>query len=747
MASRVAVLTVIAFAGVLVLRAHAQNAATPAPAPAAQSQPGVVMMAPIPDSHSEMVSGQHHIGPHVLNETDYAAFAQAFAAAERGDWPTAQAAASQGKDKIARDLITWRYLLDETSGAIFDEIDGFLRAHPDWPRHDVLLAHAEKAMPDSASANAVLSWFGSRTPVSGFGEIRLGEALMKTGKRQEGIDHIRKGWVEHGYAPADEISILTRHGDLFTPDVHKQRLEYLLWNDDLNGAERQMARVENREEELAEVRIKLLRGAGSPHAIVAKLPESLRNDPGILFDEARALRRQDDNDKAEQLLLRASDSKPAHAFAEQWWGERQLEARQAIKDEKYHVAYRLVSGSHLNSGTDYADAEFLSGWLALQFLKNPAEARDHFERLSAAVATPISKARAQYWLGRTEEALKHKADAWQHYHQAAQYGATFYGQLALTRIDPNPVLHLADTDPDTSALRAAFEADGRTHAMRVLAEMGEDDWLLTFAAHEMLDTPDGPHMELLAELMKQLGNPALSVRAAKQASYNNALMLAYSHPTIDIPTVPGLLKPPEPALTLGITRQESEFDTDVVSHAGALGVMQIMPGGGRETASAHGLRYSVSELTTDPKLNMQIGQAELADYISEWGGSYVLAIASYNAGDGNVRKWINSYDNPRDTGTDPIDWIERIPFGETRNYVQRVLENTQVYRNLLAGSDQKLGILADLYRPRTPDLEPLDYRPYAASEVAPAPKSHGHGGKAKSKKTTHNRAAHKAEDQ
>ncbi len=707
-----------AVAGVIVY-AHAQNAV----APVVQSRPGVVMMAPIPDSHSETISGEHHFGPHVLSDADHAAFVPAFAATDHGDWDAARRLATQGKDNIARDIITWRYLLDETGGASFDEIDRFVREHPDWPRHDALLARAEKAMPESASADSVLTWFGSREPVSGFGDIRLGEALMKTGKRKDGTDRIRKGWSEHSYAPAEEIAILTKHGDLFSPEVHKQRLEYLLWNDDLASAERQMARVDARDERLAEARIKLSRGLGSAHATVEKLPESMRDDPGVLFDEARALRRQGDDNKAEALLIAASGSKAARDYADDWWSERHLEARQAIKDGRYRVAYNLVSENHLDSGSDYADAEFLSGWLALRFLKNEKLARGHFEALAAGVGTPISRARAQYWLGRTEEALDHKAKAWQHYHQAAQNPATFYGQLALARIDENPVLRLAGADPDTAALRARFDADDRTHAMRVLAEMGEDDWLRTFAAHLMLEAPDGPHMKLLAELMLKLGNPALSVRAAKQASYNGALMLSYSHPVIEIPRVPGLSPPPEPALVLGVTRQESEFDTDVVSRAGALGLMQIMPGGARETASAHGLRYNPPGLTSDPQYNMQIGQAQLADFLVKWGGSYILATAAYNAGDSNVRKWIAAFGDPRDAHTDPIDWIELIPFGETRNYVQRVLENTAVYRNRLAGNGQKLTILADLYRPRTPDSSPLRYEPpSSATEEIPVPK-------------------------
>ena len=709
-----------AIAAVFALTVHAQAPAPiPTPAPATPNLSGVRMMAPIPDSGSSGVSysGRHHYGPHVLSDADHAQFMQAFAAADHGDWGNARALAAQGKDKTARDLITWLYLVDETTGASFGEIDSFLRDHLSWPRRDTLYARAEKAMADGMDANSVLTWFGNREPASGFGDVKLGAALIKSGKRKEGIDRIRKGWIENSFAPNDEISILTKYGEHLNSESQSQRLQKLLWSDDRGGAERQMARVEPRDQHIAEARLKLARGLGSPHAVVAKLTESMRDDPGILFDEARAFRRQGDDDRAAETLFLASESKEARDYALAFWPERHIDARNALRDGKYKLAYNLVSNSELSSGSEFADAEFLSGWIALRFLKNEKLARGHFEKLAAGVATPISRARAQYWLGRTEEALGNTAEAADHYHRAAKDSATFYGQLALARIEDHPVLHVSESSPDTSAIRAVFNADDRTQAMRVLAEMGEDDLLRSFATRIMLETPDGPHIKLLADLMLDLGNRALAVRAAKQASYNDAYLMTHLFPVIDVPRVEGLSPSPELALVHALARQESEFDPGAVSSAGALGLMQMMPGSARATAATHGMRYSLSDLTADPKYNMQLGQAHIADFLAEWGGSYVLAIASYNAGDNNVRKWIVSYGDPRTANVDPVDWIEFIPFGETRNYVMRVLENTGVYRNRLAGSDQKLKIIDDLYSPREVDVKVLHYTPRAEGET------------------------------
>lgn len=701
-------------------------AQSPSPAPAATPNlSGVRMMAPIPDSGSDFsYTGRHHFGPRVLGDADHAAFMQAFASAERGDWGNARAYAAQGKDKTARDLITWQYLLDETSGASFDEIDSFLRAHPTWPRRDALFARAEKAMYDGMDGNSVVTWFGSREPVSGFGHVRLGEAMIKTGKRKEGIDRIRKGWIESAFAPNDEITVLTKHGEHFSSEVHKERLHKLLWSDDRGGAERQMARVQPREQHIAEARIKLARGTGSPSAVMAKLPESTRDDPGVLFDAARAYRRQGDSDKAGRTLMRASYSEESRKYALAFWPERHIDARDAIKSGEHTLAYNLVSNSQLKSGPEFVDAEFLSGWIALRFMKNEKRAREHFEKMAAVVGTPISKARAQYWIGRTEEAQGNTAGAAEHYRRAAEYPTAFYGQLALARIEDRPALHLKESTPDTGALRAAFNADDRTQAMRVLAEMGQDDLLRLFATRVMTDAPDGPHIKLLADLLLEVGSRALAVRAAKQASYGEAYLMTHLYPVADIPRVDGLSQHPEPALVLAVARQESEFDPQAVSSAGALGLMQLMPGSARAIASVHGMRYSLSDITTDTKYNMQLGQAHLADFIAEWGGSYVLAAASYNAGDGNVRKWIGTYGDPRSLNVDPVDWIELIPFGETRNYVQRVLENTSVYRNRLAGSDQKLGILADLYRPREVDVKVLHYTARTEHITTPKPSHH-----------------------
>jgi soluble lytic murein transglycosylase len=295
---------------------------------------------------------------------------------------------------------------------------------------------------------------------------------------------------------------------------------------------------------------------------------------------------------------------------------------------------------------------------------------------------------------------------------AAQHSATFYGQLAVAKIASNPVLHVNAVASEPSPVeRAAFEADDRVRAVRLLADFSDRSTMRLFALSIASDPPEPKRLQMLAQLMGASGDPAMSVRVAKNASYSGLNLLSFLHPVMATPQMSR--GAPEPALVLGLARQESEFDPTAVSSAGARGLMQLMPASAKHAASMQGMAYRQNDLTANPSYNMQLGMATLAEYLDRWSGSYVLGIASYNAGPTNVRNWVETFGDPRDPGVDPIDWIESIPFPETRNYVQRVIENLEVYRNRLSNSDQRLGILADLYRPSGVEI--------AAARPVPAP--------------------------
>jgi soluble lytic murein transglycosylase len=668
----------------------------------APGKPGVRMMAPIQDRVPVPVA-KPAIASTIANSGEHELLQQAFAATGR-NWNRARLLAAQAGNPIGKLIIEWRYVLEETSGANFETINAFLNEHPGWPRHDALMIRAEKSMPAVLDPRDVVSWYGNRSPHSGTGMIRLGEALMATGKRDEGVALIRKGWIDYKFSPFDENQIVVAHGDLIRPADQKARLDRLLAREDTVGANRQLRRVDPVTQGVANVRLKIKAGAStaSVKGLLASLPESARNDPELVFEAARALRRRGDDTTAWDLMATTPSSREDLVLPERWAAERGIMARDALKAGKPDLAYQFASTPTLDadSGAAFMDGEFLAGWIALQSLHKPELAHNHFDRLAKGVTYPISVARAHYWLGRTAEAMGAPADALAEYRLAAQHSATFYGQLAVAKITSNPVLHVNAVAWEASpAERAAFEADDRVKAIRLLADFSDRGTMRLFALSIASDPPEPRRLQMLAQLMGTSGDPAMSVRVAKNASYSGLNLLSYLHPVMATPQMQMSGGAPEPALVLGLARQESEFDPTAVSGAGARGLMQLMPASAKHAASMRGMAYRQNDLTANPSYNMQLGMTTLAEYLDRWNGSYVLAIASYNAGPKNVRNWVETYGDPRDPGIDPIDWIESIPFPETRNYVQRVIENLEVYRNRLSNTDQQLGILADLYRP------------------------------------------------
>lgn len=712
----------------LLLGAVAVSAQTSSLPPGLSQQGGVIMMQPIQDyegaDNGLQVSAERHTGRiHFFGGADHDLYSRAFDAADRGDWLAARALAAQGRDSAAKRLIDWRYLLDKNSGASFDEINAFLKASPDWPARDSLFARAEAALDLNMTPAQVIAWFGTRAPASGIGKVRLGEAMIAAGRAAQGRDMIRDAWIKNSFESDQELSIVQKDGALFTPDIDRQRLNNLLWRDDAAGAKRELARVTNEAQQLGNARLMLRSNPSMGEAQASSLPGDLANDPDLLFDRARSARRAASYDQAEALLLRALSQSSDRSHPAKLWAETNILAREALKSQNYRMAYQLVNGTNFQPGDEFSEAEFMAGWIALRFLKDPKAAQPHFQKLEAGVSRPISLARAHYWEGRTYEALGDTANAWEQYRLAAKTPTTFYGQVALARVDATPVLHVVETPLDGAAGKAAFEQEDLVHAMKVLADLGQVSLLRNFALRYEELNPDAQHTALLCQALVDMGFREVALRVAKQASYNNILYLAFTHPVIPVPGYQGPGTGPENAVVLGLIRQETEFDPAAVSGPGARGIMQIMPATAKHSAALAGIPYRPNDLISDPSYNMQLGMAEFGSNLSDWSGSLVISAAAYNAGPTNAKKWLNNNGDPRSPACDPIDWIEQIPFNETRNYVMRVLENTQIYRNRLAGRDQPLRIMADLYAPNPPPAKVLSYTPPPASPVpVPSPK-------------------------
>jgi soluble lytic murein transglycosylase len=526
--------------------------------------------------------------------------------------------------------------------------------------------------------------------------------MIATGKLDVGRSMVQRGWINGSFEPDQELAIVRKDGGLFTPDIDRARLNNLLSSDDAPAAQRELSRVEDDVQKLGEARLAFRSGRAAGERLVAALPANLASDPDLTFDRARAARRAGDNEAAASFLGRAALKDFIRSHPTRWWAEGNLVARGLLQAGDPRAAYGVVSDTGLATGTEFSESEFMAGWIALRFLKSPLQALQHFKKLEAGVSRPISLARAHYWQGRCYEAGGDAQSAVAQYRLAAQAPESFYGQIALARIDATPILHVNDTVLDAAGLHDEFEKDELVRAIRVLADLGQENMVRIFATREQELHPDAGRVKILAQTLVDLGFREVAVRIAKTASYAGLPFLSFTHPVY-----PGPGAAPETAYVLGLIRQETEFDPDSVSHAGARGMMQLMPSSARVDANRAGLPWRPNDLTGDPNYNIQLGMSEFAGDLADWNGSLVLAIASYNAGTGNVKKWVAANGDPRVPSTDPIDWIESIPFSETRNYVQRVLENAQIYRNRLSGRDERLRIMSDLYAPLVPGVKPL----------------------------------------
>jgi soluble lytic murein transglycosylase len=644
-----------------------------------------------------------------LTAPEHDLFTRAFDAATRGDWAAARSLGAQGQNATAKRLLEWRYALDRNSGATFAEIDAVIRGTESkgpgaWPLRGTLQARAETAMQPDMAASDIVAWFKGKTPNSSIGNIRLGEALVATGETARGAALIRTGWIEGSFDTATELQIVLKDAAHLTPESDRARLNNLLWRGETSAARRLLARADARTTAIANARIALTSGVSQAQTALNAVSDS--GDPNLLFDWSRALRLAGRDSEAHAMLLRIPAATLVKERAARWWNESAIQARDALSQGDPRMALELVEHAGFSSGEQFAEQQFLAGFIALRFLKQPASALSHFRKLEAGVARPISKSRAIYWQGRALEAQGDTVAAVARYRMAAAYPETFYGQVALARTSAAPMLHLTETIVEAAA-PSEIEAEPLIGEIKVLADLGQTASLRAFINRSVETYPTPGHTKRLMIMLNDWGYPEIAVRLAKSLGYDGVPMPQFSHPVIAIPAYQGPGAPPDPALVHGLIRQETEFDAYAVSSAGARGLMQMMPASAKVAAKQAGLPYRPEALLSDVPYNMQLGMTEYRGHLDRYGGSLVLAAASYNAGPGNARKWIAANGDPRTPGVDPIDWIELIPFGETRNYVQRVLENTQVYRARLAGKDAALRILPDLYAPGTPSMPVL----------------------------------------
>lgn len=625
----------------------------------------------------------------LLSAKDIAIYKQAFAAVKKDRWKEARRLIEKAKDPLPGKVIIWMDLTRPGPGRDFREMTAFLKANPDWPLRYTLTQQAERAMPEYLKPQDVLQWFGERDPTTAEGAMKLAGALMATRQEQRAERVVQAAWIQRDFNKADEQVFLQRFGHLLHQQQHWARLDRLLWEDQREQATRMLTRVDANHQALARARMKLADQAKDAAQAVANVPQSLRNDPGLIYERARLLRRKDKFAEAAELL----DPPPQNALRpDLLWGELKRAARGSLNDGNISAAYRLAAAHGNDGGEAFAEGEFLAGWIALRFLEDASAAMKHFTALYAGTTSVISQSRGAYWAGRAAEQAGDVAKAQDWYKAAAKGITSFYGQMAALRLAGQPEIRLAGTPKPSAQEKQSFDKKELVRVVRVLTALDENERTRYFLTKLMELSSKPAEYQLVAGLAAEIDRRDFAVAVAKEARTRGVEMIDYLYPVIKLPEG----KNPEPALLLGLIRQESAFDVGAVSSAGARGLMQLLPSTAKGVAKKVGVKYAEKRLTTDSNYNITLGRAYLDGLLDRFGGSYVLAAAAYNAGPTRARDWIYTYGDPRTGEVDVIDWIESVPFDETRNYIMRVLENTQIYRARLNQGAAKLGLAKDL---------------------------------------------------
>lgn len=604
-----------------------------------------------------------------------------------------QLAASIG-DPVARKLAEWIILRSDDNGASSERYKAFLTENPTWPSQILLRRRGEGALwDDKRDDSAVLSFFNGEQPISAKGRFVLARALLARGDRATAQRLVREAWHSDYFTRDTEETAFEQFGTLLTAGDIKTRMEMLLYSgDNAEAALRSAKRLGSGHVALAKARIALNKKASNTKALLDAVPADLHNDPLYLFSRAQWFRREDRFAEAARAMQAAPREAARLVNADEWWIERRLLARKLLDTNEPRTAYLIARDAPLPSRDVYkTEREFTAGWIALRFLNDPNLAAQHFARIGVGSVNPTARARAGYWQGRAAEAAGRAQEARAAYESAAAQSTSYYGQLAraklgLPQIALNGIPGRSRNGERLEIVRAVdllYALDERELAVPILADMGE--------------RADMDGLLALCELA-QRHNDARGMLMVGKAALNRGLPFDhYAYPVSGIPPYKDFGPEVEKAIVFAIARQESAFNPSVVSPANAYGLMQVTPAAGKYVARKYGTSFDLGRLKNDPAYNAAFGAAELGGLIEDYRGSYIMTFAGYNAGRGSVRKWIERYGDPRDPKVDAVDWVEKIPFSETRNYVQRIMENLQVYRARFGGGSRLL-IEADLRR-------------------------------------------------
>jgi soluble lytic murein transglycosylase len=595
-------------------------------------------------------------------------------------------------DPVAKKLAEWIILRSDDNGASVERYRAFIAANPSWPSQTFLRRRLEAAMWDDHREDGVVwSWFENESPVSAKGRFSLARVMLARGDRANAERLVREAWRNDPMSEDTESTALDLFGALVTPADHEARMDTLLYGSEHEAALRAAKRLGAGYVALAKARIASYKKAPNTRQLLEAVPHELHSDPGYIFSKIQLLRREEKFAEAGQLMLSAPRD-PARLYnPDEWWIERRLVARKMIDLNEHRTAYLIARDAALPTRDIYkTEQEFTAGWIALRFLNDPQAAMQHFARIGVGSVNPTTLARAGYWQGRALEAAGRSQEARAAYSAAAEQSTSYYGQLARAKLGlPQIALNAAPTGRGAErleivrAVQVLYDLDEGEIAVPILADMGENG--------------DPEALVGLGELASRHSDARGMLLVGKAALNRGLPFDFYAYPVTGIPSYQAIGPEVERSVIFSIARQESAFNPRDVSAAQAYGLMQVTPDAGHYVCKRAGVGFDLARMKTDATYNVTLGAAELGGLLEDYRGSYIMTFAAYNAGRGSVKKWIDRYGDPRDPKVDAVDWVELIPFSETRNYVQRVMENLQVYRARFGGGT-RLQIEADLHR-------------------------------------------------
>lgn len=676
----------------------------------AVSAPGTVAQAPAPIGHLHSSPVPTPSAPQPFQRSAEARLAYSAAAtppatdidhlkeairlARRGKAGAAADRRNQIRDGTGRKLAEWVILRSDDDATSFGRYAEFIRANPRWPGVNVFRRRAEARLwSEPREPDAVLAHFSSQEPLGVLGKLAMARALLARGDRAAVRKYVRSAWRENDFSAHLESQVLETFGPLLTRADHKARMDRRLYADDLGTAMRAASRLGASDVAIVKARSAVNRKAKNARGLLDAVPKVARNDPAHLFNRIQWLRRSDHIREAAQLMLQAPrDPKVIHD-ADAWWIERRILVRNLLDDGMAQMAYRIARDAALPSKESLrVDQPFTAGWIALRYLHDHQAAGRHFDRIPQITTHPTSLARAGYWLGRVAEAAGRDEEARRHYGKAARRSSAYYGQLAGARLGRRTIP--VRRPPALSRKQRADQGNRElVRAVELLYLTGNRDLVLPFVND--LNRIEIDALTLIAETIAGHKDARAMLAVGRGALARGLAFDRYAFPGIGLPNYDSIGPKADRSLVYAIARAESAFNPTVVSTAKAIGLMQVTPATGRTIARRLGMKFDPGRLLRDPSYNVQLGSAQIAHLVDAYDGNHVLAFVGYNAGPGRVKEWIARYGDPRDPSVDVVDWVERIPFTETRIYVQRVMENLQVYRARF-GEPARLTIEADM---------------------------------------------------